>query len=67
MPAGELAGSMRNRYQQLIAIAGIDESMTTGQMMRCAANSLLDSGRRYEHAERVGAASSHTCRVQQVH
>jgi hypothetical protein len=42
LAAVELAGSMRNRYQQLIATAGFAESMSTGQMLLCAANSLFD-------------------------
>ena len=42
LAAIELAGSMRTRYQQLIATAGFSESMNTGQMLLCAANSLFD-------------------------
>jgi len=42
LAAVELAGSMRHRYQQLIATAGFAENMSTGQMLLCAANSLFD-------------------------
>ena len=38
----ELVANMRHRYQQLITTAGFAETMTTGQMLLCAANSLFD-------------------------
>ena len=42
LAAIELVGAMRQRYQQLITAAGLSETMTTGQMLLCAVNSLLD-------------------------
>ena len=40
-PAVEVAAAMRTRYQLLITTAATD-TMTTGQMLLCAANSLFD-------------------------
>jgi len=40
--AVELAGSMRHRYPQLTATAGFAETISTGQMLLCAANTLFD-------------------------
>ena len=42
LAAVELVTSMRQRYQQLVSSAGMSETMTTGQMLLCAVNSLLD-------------------------
>lgn len=40
--AVELVTSMKQRYNQLVSVAGVSETMSTGQMLLCAINSLLD-------------------------
>ena len=42
LAAVELVISMRHRYQELVTSAGMSEAMTTGQMLLCAVNSLLN-------------------------
>ena len=38
----QLVSVMKQRYQGLISEAGSQDSMSTGQMLLCAVNSLLD-------------------------